>query len=243
MAEEDTVVTIMTAGGDSRKAQENQKRAVNPLKERSRVFIGCLYALHRRNSRMCFTAAFIDKMFRPYLYNKLSRWDGDIHDAVKLWCSDRAAAEKQYGHISKWDVSHVTNMNVLFYDRQIFNEDISAWDVRSVISMESMFYGAARFNQPLAAWNVSSVESMRGMFSRATSFNQPLAGWDVSKVQDMANMFYEATSFNQPLAGWDVSNVQHMGRMFHGATSFNQPLAGWDVSKMESMKGMFDGAS
>ena len=88
--------------------------AVNPIKERSRAFIGCLYELHRRNPRLCFTAAFIDKIFRPYLLNKLSKWNGDIRAAVNLWCSDPAAAEEQYGHISKWDVSCVTNMERLF---------------------------------------------------------------------------------------------------------------------------------
>ena len=71
--------------------------AVNPMKERSRAFIGCLYKLHRKNPRLCFTAAFIDMILRPYLLDKLSRWDGDIKEAVNLWCSDPAAAEKKYG--------------------------------------------------------------------------------------------------------------------------------------------------
>ena len=107
-----TVDSMQGAGGDFVQAEEEM--AVNPMKERSRAFIGCLYELHRRNHRLCFTAAFIDKMFRPYLLNKLSRWDGDIRAAVNLWCSDPAAAEEQYGHISKWDVSCVTNMERLF---------------------------------------------------------------------------------------------------------------------------------
>ena len=88
---------MQAAGGDSGQAEEEEeeRRAVNPMKERSRAFIGCLYQMHKRNSRFCFTAAFIDKMFRPYLLNKLSRWDGDIRAAVNLWCSDPAAAEEQ----------------------------------------------------------------------------------------------------------------------------------------------------
>ena len=36
--------------------------------------------------------------------------DADIHEAVNLWFSNKAEAETQYGHISEWDVSSVTNM-------------------------------------------------------------------------------------------------------------------------------------
>merc|ERR1712185_211216 len=39
---------------------------------------------------------------------KLIRHDGDIYQAVEEWCSDPEAAEEKYGHISDWDVSHVT---------------------------------------------------------------------------------------------------------------------------------------
>jgi len=54
-------------------------------------------------------------MFGPLLLvERLRRSDGDIRKAVSLWCSDRAAAEEKYGHISHWDVSRVTNMNYLF---------------------------------------------------------------------------------------------------------------------------------
>jgi hypothetical protein len=113
-----------------------------------------LYELHKRNSRMCSTAAFIDKAFRPYLLNKLSRWDGDIKKAVDLWCSDPAAADEQYGHISKWDVSHVTNMDEPFCRKNKLNDDIRAWDISSVTTMERMFRAARAFNKPLGNWDV-----------------------------------------------------------------------------------------
>ncbi len=34
--------------------------------------------------------------------------------AVKLWCSDRAAALAKYGPIGEWDTSGVTDMSRLF---------------------------------------------------------------------------------------------------------------------------------
>ena len=73
------------------------------------------------------SSAFFKKEFGPYLLNKRTRTDEDIREAVKLWCSDPAAAEEKYGHISKWDVSRVTNMSELFYKYWLFNEDISRW--------------------------------------------------------------------------------------------------------------------
>ena len=185
-----TKVTSMNAvGGAGAKAGKKKGRAVNPWKERSCAFIGCLYELHRRNSRYCFTAAFIDKMFRPYLLDKKFRWNGDIREAVKLWCSDPAAAEERYGHISQWDVSCVTNMGYLFREKSEFNDNIQAWDVSKVMDMGCMFEDAAAFNQPLAAWKVSKVKNMYYMFGGARSFNQPLDAWDMSSVTSMMRMF------------------------------------------------------
>ena len=217
--------SVKAAGVDTGQTDEEERvLGVNPMKERSRVFIGCLYELHRRNPRYCFTAAFVDKMFRPYLLNKLSRWNGDIQAAVDLWCDDPAVAEEQYGHISKWDVSHVTNMEGLFREKGKFNEDISAWDVSNVTAIESMFHGASAFNQPLAAWDVSQVKNMHRIFKSAIRFNQPIGNWDTSNVKNMSTMFSGARAFNQPIDNWDVSKVEDMGYMFTEAEAFNQPI-------------------
>ena len=72
--------------------------------------------------------------------------DADIHEAVNLWFSNKAEAETQYGHISEWDVSSVTNMKELFEWKTQFNEDISSWDVSNVTDMGEMFYYAVAFN-------------------------------------------------------------------------------------------------
>jgi surface protein len=51
------------------------------------------------------------------------------------------------GDISSWDVSSVTNMDVMFRSAQSFNGDLSSWDVSSVTSMGSMFYGASALSE------------------------------------------------------------------------------------------------
>ena len=168
---------------------------------------------------------------------KLSEIDiSEVSDFAELF---KNSTRTDFSGIEDWDVSHVTNMNQMFYDCQNFNADISEWDVSSVTSMCIMFCGATSFNQPLNNWDVSHVTNMRYMFSSATSFNQPLNDWNVSNVTDMNNMFASAFNFNQPLNDWNVSHVTNMSHMFYRAISFNQPLNNWDVSSVTDMSGMF----
>jgi hypothetical protein len=185
---------------------------------------------------------------------------------VVAWCTNQTAAASEYGDISGWDVSQVTDMAGLFspldeplegdYGSYYYedyageapappgvlttcNPNIGPWGVSSVVNMERMFYGAEAFNQELGGWNVSSVLNMEGMFSYAEAFNQELGGWDVSSVVNMKGMFSFAYDFNQELSGWDVSSVVNMERMFYWARAFNQELGGWDVSSVVNMTRMF----
>ena len=63
-----------------------------------------------------------------------------------------------------WDVSLVTSMSELFYNKGSFNADISRWDTSSVTTMYRMFRGARAFNQDIGAWDTSSVTTMNEMF-------------------------------------------------------------------------------
>ena len=163
--------------------------------------------------------------------------------------------------ISSWDVSNVTDMNVMFllssFNQDIsswdvsgvtsmigmfsytpFNQPISNWDVSSVINMSNMF-NFSQFNQPIGNWNVSNVTTMVGMFT-VSSFDQPIGDWDVSSVLDMSNMF-QGSMFNQPIGNWNVSAVTNMSYMFAGFR-FNQDIGSWNVSSVTNMKGMFVGS-
>lgn len=46
-----------------------------------------------------------------------------------------------YGDISTWDVSSVTDMNHMFRGARSFDQDIGAWDVSNVEDMSAMFHG------------------------------------------------------------------------------------------------------
>ena len=157
--------------------------------------------------------------------------DENIHEVVAEYLSNdkylKQQVIKNYGKISNWDVSQVTDMSNMFNCAILFNQPLNNWDVSKVTDMRGMFLRAKNFNQPLDNWNVSNVTNMRCMFYD-TYFNQPLNNWDVSNVTDMDYMFYCATKFNQPLNNWDVSSVTEMYRTFYMTRNFNiQENAPW----------------
>ena len=122
----------------------------------------------------------------------------ELKTAVDEWCDNKKEALIKYGNINSWNTTYITNMKVLFNDKQNFNDNISDWNVSNVTNMNCMFYNAESFNQPLNNWNVSNVENMEDMFCCATSFNQPLNNWDVSNVEDMNGMFYNTPLTEYP---------------------------------------------
>lgn len=146
---------------------------------------------------------------------------------------------------SDWNVSQVTKMQGMFYNANLFNQDIGNWDVSNVTSMNSMFTRAYDFNHDIGAWDVSNVTDMNYMFFDAVDFNQNIGSWDVSKVKSMDGMFKTSylsgyvSSFAQDLGDWDVSNVIYMKWMFYGASLSMQDLGMWDVSQVKNMEGMF----
>ncbi len=129
-----------------------------------------------------------------------------IRIAVREWRDHYNDALAMYGHISRWDTSHVTDMNGLFKDFFTFDQPIGEWNTSNVSDMRGMFDGCESFDQPLNNWNTSKVTDMSSMFAVANAFNQPLGDWDTSQVTDMNDMFYHALAFNQPLNNLSLPN-------------------------------------
>jgi len=166
-----------------------------------------------------------------------------------------------YGPISRWDMSGVTNLDglgVLFdsfmeripsrdersyenawHGAQQHSPDISNWNVSGVTSMERTFKDAKHFVCDLSRWDVSSVTNMLRMFEGANAFDSDLSGWDVSNVTDMRGMFAHAHKFTSDLSKWKVGQVTNMSAMFHDAVMFRSDLSDWDVSSVTSMAHMF----
>jgi surface protein len=138
--------------------------------------------------------------------------DKNIRTAIQLWLTDESSARKEYGDISHWDTSEVTDMSNIFHDASAFNGNISGWDTSSVRNMRDMFSGAPIFNGNISGWDTSSVTDMGYMFYGATSFNGILNCWDVKKVSNPSgfdHMFYWTKigrSKNDPISTgcWDA---------------------------------------
>ena len=164
------------------------------INEQRYQFVLGLYLIRTQYPQMgLFQPDFIWVTFRKMMPSKYNRSDDDIQEAVNKWCDDPVEAEVQYGHISKWNTSLVTNMKELFKGKRDFNDDISKWDVSNVTNMSYMFYSGnpfikSSFNRDISGWNVSSVTNMERMFW-STPFDGDISGWDISNVKWMAEMF------------------------------------------------------
>ena len=66
----------------------------------------------------------------------------DLSTAVTAWIADEALATTNYGDISTWDVSKITDMSSLFDGKSTYNSNIGTWDTRSVTNMWSTFCDA-----------------------------------------------------------------------------------------------------
>jgi len=134
--------------------------------------------------------------------------DGGIRTAVRVRFEDPPAAKAKYGPIASWDTSGITDMCMLFCNKEDFNEDISRWNVSNVVNMDGMFWDATSFNGDLSRWEVGQVIQMQGMFHGAASFNGDLSCWEVGQVEYMGSLFYGATSFTHQLRGaWSTSTA------------------------------------
>ena len=148
--------------------------------------------------------------------------DSNFMTAINLWFSNESTTKDNYGHISDWNVSAVTNMSQAFKDRISFNEDISKWDVSGVKNFSGFFRGAKSFNQDITKWDTSSATTFAEMFRDATSFNQAIGDWNVSSLLSLEKIFWSATAFNQDLSNWDITGVNTMGYIFASADSLSE---------------------
>ena len=177
--------------------------------------------------------------------NNLSEWSAyscqpKTKDELKDIIKARIKEQGPECDLNDIDVSLIDDMSYLF-DRMNFNGDISKWNVSNVINMKLMFNGFENFNCDLSGWDVSNVEDMNSMFSFCKNFKgNGLEKWDVSNVKDMKIMFYNCENFDCDLSNWDVSKVENMYTMFEGCSKFKgKGLENWNVSKVENISYMF----
>lgn len=124
--------------------------------------------------------------------------------------------------MDSWDVSSVTDMNDMFRDCILFNQNLNSWDVSNVTNFDSVFRDAPAFNQDLSGWVTTALTNLRFMFQNATAFDQDLSGWDVTGVTFAQNMFLNVTlstaNYSALLIGWEGQAVLN-NVLFSGGNS------------------------
>ena len=162
-----------------------------------------------------------DKLGAGTKENPIDFNDIDVSNLDSFYNEDEGIFENtyfKYIDISYWDVSNVTDMEVMFngcYELESVG-DLSYWDVSKVTNMSFMFCDCHCLNPDLSDWDVSNVTDMKYMFYGCVNFNQNVSSRDVSKVKDMCAMFKFCKSFNQDISNWDVSKVRQHVYMFEG---------------------------
>lgn len=171
--------------------------------------------------------------------------DLNIHRLVKEYLTNNAISGLP--NISEWDVSNVTNMNLLFKEHESFNENLSKWDVGKVKRMSGMFQKCTNFTGAgLWKWGkkVGNVKNMELMFFSCENLkDQNLGSWDVSSVEKIEGMFAGCKNYNgYGLDEWGdkIGKLIDTKSMFYACRKLNQNLGSWDVSNIEKMHGMFE---
>ena len=166
--------------------------------------------------------------------------------------------------ISGWNTTSVTNMNSMFQNASVFDQDLSAWVTTSVTDMDNMFQNAAAFDQNLNAWDVLAASVAPGNSTPPTDFDTGTAGaWTTAEKPlwgTIGGILYPLTNTatDPTSATWRTANptyqfianvgivmptgspITDMGLMFYDNATFNDPdISTWDVSTVTNMHGVF----
>ena len=182
--------------------------------------------------------------------------DKTLKGAVRKYLDDKTSAINEYGDISGWDVSKVTNMRALFkYSK--FSGDISRWNVSNVRDMSGMFEGAKFFNGDISRWDVSNVTNMENMFYNATVFGSPdgwCLTWEIPASTNVSDMFTGSQgsicSDGGALGGEAPRFAPQTKSDLHDAVflwcedalsagAYYGDINTWDVSAITNMSGLF----
>lgn len=180
----------------------------------------------------------------------------ELKSAIKYlrFLRDSETQAFDYGPMSSWDVSRVTDFSDLFRGMTSFNpqpgtsDDISQWDTGAATTFDRMFERCCLFNLHLP-WNTLKVDTMHSVFRGCTLFNnggQPFT-WHTGSVLSMNSMFRDCKSWNQDLPlVLNTCRVLWMDNMFQNCESWNQ-LVDFSVyptgSRCLSMSDMFRGCT
>jgi hypothetical protein len=106
--------------------------------------------------------------------------------------------------------STVTGMNSCFRNSNFAGADLTgmtSWDVSGVTDMNLLAQDALNFNPDIGGWTTTALSSCPQSFQRATSFNRDLSSWDITNCTSADSMYDGATAMSNAnysalLIGW-----------------------------------------
>ena len=185
---------------------------------------------------------------------KTLEFRGNIYGYGNISELFRESKISSLGNINRFDVSNVTNAQLLFYKCSNLTctlDALSSWNTSHLKSLRGMFAECSSISgtfKGLNTWNTSNVKDMSYLFldcEKLAGSLEPLASWNTSNVKNMRMLFCNCKNITgsfAPLASWDTSNVTNMKRMFYHCESISgslTPLNSWNTSNVKDMGGMF----
>ncbi|WP_268902983.1 MULTISPECIES: BspA family leucine-rich repeat surface protein [Helicobacter] len=70
---------------------------------------------------------------------------------------------------------------------------METWNVSNVTNMELMFGGVINLNVDIGSWNVAKVKNMENMFCRTGGVKQNLEMWQISSDCNIRDMFKDSS--------------------------------------------------
>lgn len=138
----------------------------------------------------------------------------ELKEAVKIWCKNREKGLEQFGHISLWDTSKITDMSSLF--------ECNCHVVVYVHDEYCKHYPRDRF------WHLRQIELRHKYRPQAHECH-----CELDKINIIRSTCYcGKKNFNDNINNWNMSNVINTKFMFRNCIKFNQPLNRWQFSKL-----------
>ena len=101
-------------------------------------------------------------------------------------------------NLNSIDLSNIEDISFLFFGKDLkqFDGDISKWDVSHIKNMEGLFY-YSEFNGDISDWDVSNCDNLACMFEKS-KFCGNINNWKIKDTADLEGIFHACPLENHP---------------------------------------------
>ena len=166
--------------------------------------------------------------------NKTVWMHGVFHNCISL----------EYIDVSGWDVSQVTNFNMLFFNcHSLKSVDVSKWNTGNGKNMYGIFRNCYQLEYVnVSNWNLDNVVQLSCTFMGCEKLkNIDVSKWNTKKVTTMYSLFEGCKSLTSlDLSNWNTENVTEMNGMFRDCESLKYvDTSNFNTKNVTTMDYMF----